>query len=291
MAKEIEKPDQIFEDVLAAAASMPGVRIDREAFLRRSLGRYCDDSTIEIAVEQNPAAAKVPSKTIMRIANESINYETSKVTAISTAAGIPGGFAMLGTIPADAAQYFAHVLRISQKLAYLYSWPSLFDENSEMDDATKSLLTLFIGIMFGAQAAGDAVVKVANRLAANLVKQLPKKALTKGFIYPIVKKVAAYLGVQMTKGVFAKGVGKIVPIVGGVVSGAITLASFRPMSAKLRDYLAKLPLANPEMYQNGANATATREDAGLTIEAEAVEIVNLPQADEVTPNDIFDNVD
>ena len=77
---------------------------------------------------------------------------------------------MIGTVPADAAQYFAHVLRISQKLAYLYSWPSLFDENDEMDDATKSLLTLFIGIMFGAQAASDAVVKVSDMVATNLVK-------------------------------------------------------------------------------------------------------------------------
>lgn len=133
--------------------------------------------------------------------------------------------------------------------------------------------------MFGAQAAADAVGKVAEIVAAAVVRRLPQKALTQGVIYPIVKKVAIYLGVQMTKETFAKGVGKVVPVIGGVVSGGITLATFRPMSAKLRNYLAKLPLANPDSYDDGKYA-ATREDAVEAIEAEVVEIIDVPQADE-----------
>lgn len=253
MAKEIQ-PEEVFEDVLVTAAKMPGVHVDRESFLRGSLKKYCDDATIQKAVEDCPAAAHIPLDTIKLLANESINYETAKVTVISTAAGIPGGLAMLGTVPADTAQYFAHVLRIAQKLAYLYSWPSLFDENDQMDDATKALLTLFIGVMFGVQAATDTIGKVAEVVAAAVVRRLPQKALTKGVIYPIVKKVAVYLGVKMTKETFAKGVGKVVPVIGGVVSGGITLATFRPMSAKLRDYLSTLPLANPDSYQDGKYA-------------------------------------
>ena len=287
MPKEVQ-PAQVFEDVLAAAAKMPGVHIDRESFLRSALKKYSDDATINKAVEVSPAAAHIPLATIKRIANDSINYETAKVTAISAAAGIPGGFAMLGTVPADTAQYFAHVLRIAQKLAYLYSWPCLFDENDQMDDATKSLLTLFIGVMFGAQAAVDAVGKVAEIVGAAVARRLPQKALTQGVIYPIVKKVAVYLGVQMTKETFAKGVGKIVPAIGGVVSGGITLATFRPMSAKLRNYLAQLPLANPKSYQDGEYA-ATREDAVEAIEAEVIEIIDLPLADKGEANGVAEN--
>ena len=48
--------------------------------------------------------------------HQSINYELNKVTAISAAAGIPGGFTMVGTIPADITQYMGHLLRIAQKL-------------------------------------------------------------------------------------------------------------------------------------------------------------------------------
>lgn len=55
---------------------------------------------------------------------------------------------MLGTVPADMVQNFAHMIRVAQKLAYLYSWPDLFSsDGDEMDDATKGVLTLFIGVM------------------------------------------------------------------------------------------------------------------------------------------------
>jgi hypothetical protein len=59
-------------------------------------------------------------------ADDSTKFGTTKVAALSAAAGIPGGIALLGTISADLAQAPARVLRIAQKLAYLYSWPNLF---------------------------------------------------------------------------------------------------------------------------------------------------------------------
>lgn len=293
MAEEVAKQQQVFEDTLAAATKMPGVRIDRTSFLRSSLKKHCDEATIEKAVEQTPAEADIPLSTVKAIANESINYETAKVTALSAAAGIPGGMAMLGTVPADLAQFYAHVLRVAQKLAYLYSWPDLFDENGEMDDGTKSILTLFLGVMSGVQAANGGVAKIADMLAANLVKKLPQKALTKGVVYPVVKKVAGYLGVQMTKQVFAKGVGKVVPVVGGVVSGGITLATFRPMCAKLRDYLEGLPLAQPASQrkadvQDEDTANGEVADDILEVEAEVIEPVTEPRPEAETAEPAID---
>ncbi len=43
-----------------------------------------------------------------------IVLEIRKVTVLSAAAGLTGGFAMLGTVPADLSQYFLHILRILQ---------------------------------------------------------------------------------------------------------------------------------------------------------------------------------
>lgn len=81
-----------------------------------------------------------------------------------------------------------------------------------------------------------------------MAKRLPQEALTKGVVYPVVKKVAAYLGVHMTKEVFGKGVSKAIPVIGGVISGGITLATYAPMCAKLKNYLAGLEIADPETY-------------------------------------------
>ncbi len=230
-----------FGKTLVVATKLPGVRVDRAAFLRRSLARYCTDEQIRLAIAQTPAAAGIPMAVLSKIADASITNETSKVTALSTAAGIPGGFALFATVPLDSAQYLAHMLRIAQKLAYLYSWPDLFAKDGDApDDGTQNVLTLFVGVMFGVQAANKGISMVAEKLAAQMLKQLPKQALTHGVVFPIVKKVAQQLGVQMTKGMFAKGVAKAVPVVGGVLSGGLMLATFLPMAKRLKKHLASL---------------------------------------------------
>ncbi|MDN5912734.1 MAG: hypothetical protein L0H71_08665, partial [Yaniella sp.] len=227
--KEIQNPGSKFTQVLEAAAKLPGVQIDREAYLRAALKRYCSEDQIDRALSENPAAAGISFEIITKVANTAIKYETSKVTGISTVAGIPGGFAMVGTVPADLSQYFGHMLRISQKLAYIYSWPDLFENDGEdLDEATEGMLTLFVGVMFGVQVAQSGVTKVSAMMAAQVVKKLPQQALTKGLIYPIVKKVSGYLGVSMTKKLFASGVAKAIPVVGAVLSGGLTLSTFLP---------------------------------------------------------------
>jgi hypothetical protein len=244
--KEIENSGSKFTQVLDAAAKLPGVRINRAAYLRAALKRHCSEEQIERAIAESPAAAGIPVEVITAAANDSIKYETAKATALSAAAGIPGGFAMIGTVPVDLAQYFGHVLRIAQKLAYIYSWPDLFaDDGDALDDATEGILTLFVGVMFGVQLAQTGVAKVSTMIAGQVLKKLPQKALTQGAIYPVVKKVAAYLGVSMTKQLFAGGIAKIIPVVGAVLSGGLTLATFLPMSKRLQKHLASLELTKP----------------------------------------------
>lgn len=245
--QEIENPGSNFTQVLDAAAKLPGVRISRAAYLRTALKRHCTEEQIERAITDSPAAAGIPLKVIAEVANTSIAYETSKVTGLSALAGIPGGLAMIGTVPADLAQYMGHMLRIAQKLAYIYSWPDLFaDDGEEVDEATESMLILFVGVMFGVQIAQGGVAKVASMIAANVAKKLPQQALTKGLIYPVVKKVAGYLGVSMTKKLFASGVAKAIPVVGALFSGGLTLGTFLPMSKRLQKHLASLELTKPE---------------------------------------------
>ncbi|GGS20924.1 hypothetical protein AB0E75_00215 [Streptomyces griseoviridis] len=244
--KGIENPESRFSAVLVGAAKMPGVRIDREAYLRSALARHCPEDDIRRAIEETPAAAGIPAAILDKLANDSIRYEAGKVSALSAAAGIPGVFALPATVPADMAQYFGHMLRIAQKLAYLYSWPDLFSgDGDDVDDATMGVLTLFFGVMFGAHSANAAVGKVAGMMSEQVAKKLPQKALTQGLVYPMVKKIAGYLGVEMTKQSFAKSLSKAIPVVGAVVSGGLTFASYLPMAKRLKKHLSSLPLTEP----------------------------------------------
>lgn len=239
-----------FEKVLQTSVSLPLVYIDRTDFLQRELSKYCSAEMIEVAIEYNPAYAGISEEIINKIADSCINYETLKVSSISFASGIPGGFAMAATIPADLTQYYTHVLRIIQKLAYLYGWQSLIGAKGQMDDETSQLLTLFTGVMFGVKGTTSVVTKLSASMAQKVSKTLASKPLTKGVIYPIVKKVATILGVKMTKEVFAKSVSKIIPVAGGVISGGLTFVSYKPMAVRFKKYLAGLELASVDYYNN-----------------------------------------
>lgn len=221
---------------MSAALSLPGVKVNREEFLKEKLSLYCNEKQLETALSMSPV--KVFSRNqIDKIADSVISSHVIKVTAISTVAGIPGGLAMAATIPSDIAQYYYHVFNLSQKLAYLYGYPDLLDENGKVTDATINLLTVFSGVMMGAAVANNAIREISKQLAETAIKKLPQQALTKGAIYPLVKKVASWIGVKLTKESFAKGVGKVIPVLGGIISGGLTLATFRPGAKRLQKTL------------------------------------------------------
>lgn len=228
-----------FEVVLKSAISLPGVKIDRSEFLNIELKKYCSQETIRRAIDTSPSNAGIPRQTINTIAKGCIDYETNKVSAVSFVVGIPGGLTMIGTVPADLVQYFGHILRILQKLAYLYDWEDLFNQG-DLDDETANLLTLFVGVMFGVNGATSVLTRVAERASEKAYKSLMAKALTKGTIYPIVKKIATKIGINMTREIFAKSVAKAVPILGGVASGSITYVTYKPMTKRLQKYLSGL---------------------------------------------------
>jgi len=190
MLEEIKVADNQFEMVVKSVVGLPMIRIERDDFLEKELSKYCPQEQVQTAVEQNPASAGIDISIIDKIANSCINYETNKASAISFATGVPGGFVMLGTIPADITQFFGHILRIMQKLIYLYGWEDLFDCEGNLDDETLNMLTLFIGIMFSVNGAASTISKISLSAAQKANKSLASKALTKGAVYPVVKKIS-----------------------------------------------------------------------------------------------------
>ena len=222
-----------WDKVMNAALSMPMVKVDRTAFLTKEFSMYDNADQLR---DKRPIDL-FDAEAIERAARGVINSHLTKATVASTAAGIPGGLAMAATMPADIAQYYWHVLVVAQKLGYLYGWPDLLDEKGQITEGTRNVLTLFVGVMFGAQAASKLVGEIAKRVSLQAAKRLPQQALTKTMYYPVVKQVAKWIGVKMTKDTFGKSVGKAIPILGGVLSGAITAFSFKPMAEKLQKHL------------------------------------------------------
>ena len=142
-----------WDGILDATMKMPGIIVDRTDYLTDAFKRYGDVSSI---------ATKRPidlfdGDTVEKVARDAINGQTLKVTSISTLTGIPGGPAMFATIPTDLLQYYFHVIVLAQKLGYIYGWPDLRDEDGGISEGARNVLTIFIGVMMGAQTANKAI--------------------------------------------------------------------------------------------------------------------------------------
>lgn len=192
------------EDIIILGLKTDGIKINREDFLRKEFTKNYPEDIIEKAIELTPAKAGISLNEINEIANHVIQFERNCVSGISTALGMPGGIGVVATIPADIIQYYGYMLRTMQKLMYLYGFPQINVEeaNNTFDSETINVMTLCLGVMYGVAGANNAIKAMAKALGTGVQKQLMKKALTKGTIYPIVKSVSKWFGVKMTKEVF-----------------------------------------------------------------------------------------
>ncbi len=223
----------IWDKVLNTAMSTPMIRVDRMAFLSKEFSKYGNTDQLR---DKRPREL-YNEQALEKAATGVINWQLTQVTVVSTFAGIPGGSAMFVTIPGDMLQFYGQVLKVAQKLAYIYGWPDLLDENGQITEGTRNVLTLFVGVMLGAELTNGIIKQISKNLAQQIAKRLPRQALMKTHYYPIVKEVSRWIGVRMTKEVFSKKVSKAIPYVAGIVSGSITYASFKPMAERLRKQL------------------------------------------------------
>lgn len=227
----------MLEEIIANAVQIPGVKVNRKQFLAEQFASKADN--LEEILSDGPIEAGIKREDIILLSKKLILARTSQSSIASFVAGIPGGLAIAATIPADILQFFGMALRLAQELSYLYGAQDLWVEGKIDNDKVKNQLILYCGVMFGVSGAVSGVRVLSTQLSKTALKKIPQKALTKTFWYPIIKKIASFIGVNLTKKTFAQGVSKAVPVIGGFISGGINFASMMPMANRLNDTLDK----------------------------------------------------
>ncbi|MGN1012438.1 MAG: SHOCT domain-containing protein [Clostridia bacterium] len=227
----------MLEEVITKAVQIPGVKVNRKQFLAEQFASKANN--LEEIFDKGPIEAGIQREDIILLSKKLILTRTSQSSIASFVAGIPGGLAMAATIPADILQFFGMSLKLAQELSYLYGAQDLWVDGKIDNDKVKNQLILYCGVMFGVSGAVSGVRVLSTQLSKTALKKIPQKALTKTFWYPILKKIANFIGISMTKKTFAQGVSKAVPVIGGFISGGINFASMMPMANRLNDALDK----------------------------------------------------
>jgi len=278
-SEQDEQAQKFAAEFLKMVIRLRGVQIDRDDYLRQELRKLgADDDTIALAQETTPVQAGLTPAQLDGLATATIAFETRKSAAISFAAGLPGGFAMLATIPADVTQYYVHAFRVMQKLAYIYGWKDFLGDLDEIDDETLGKMSLFLGVMMGVGGAASSLTTFAKQVARPaLQKQIAQQTLTKTAWYGPMKQTLKLIGIKISKDSFAKGVTRTVPVIGGVISGGMTLVALRTQSTRLQKHLRELPPPGVDAAQYLAaldDLDAQADEPGALAAAQAKTLAN-----------------
>lgn len=224
-------------NMVSTVSQLPVIRVDRDEFLAK---QFASSPHLEQIVSLGPQTVFTP-ESLRKVADRIINESTTKTAAASFLSGLPSNpVTMVAAGGADVVQYFGFAINLAQRLAYLFGEDALFTEGAtDMSEQSKIRVIAYLGTMFGAAGAAQLIAKTSVKVGTNLGKQVAAKALTKTMWYPVLKKAGALVGQKITKKTVEKTITKAVPIVGGVVSGALTLVTFRPMGARLADVFAE----------------------------------------------------
>ena len=229
-----------FNKALAVAVELPGVKIEREEFLQKNFSSRFDREIVARIVQTSPIRAGVNESVLHEIARECIDYEQMKVSALSfVTVTVSGGF--VGIAP-DLAQYLAHVLRISQKLAYIYGYPEILSIEESMDEKTQKIILLFIGVMYGVSGANKVISEISKSLAGKVGKDILRAALTKTAWYPLLKQICKQVGIKVTKDALSKIPAKAGPGIGGVFSAGFSYYCFGKGAERLHKTLRENPV-------------------------------------------------
>lgn len=235
--------------VLQQVVKLPVVKVDRSKFLVDKFSKQLDPKDIPRLLEEGPTAL-LSQDILDKVADSSIKDNVLLASGTSVLAGIPGGLALAITIPTDVAQFYAFSLKLAQELGYIYGYDDLWASRNELSEEAKNTLLLYLGVMLGVNSAGALLRAGGVSVAKHVMKTVPQKALAKTLWYPILEKVLKIFGVTLTRRGMAKGMGKAIPILGGVISGGLTYATMKPMGERLQKELSKLVNYSEVQYQN-----------------------------------------
>lgn len=273
--------EDVFDKALRLAMRMPGVVVDRNQYLYSQLSKLSSISEVHLVVKDPNRFIEIDLELRLNLAKGSIKRHLYSVSGIAFGLGVPGLLALPFTIPADLAQFYYHTLVLMQKLLYLMGWPDLKIKDNSIDDETLAYIKLFLGAMHGLHAARSIVKVVADQMSKEIVKRLPKIPLTKYLVYNLTKAIAKWLGVKITKPIFAKLVSRMIPVVGGVVSASVTYAAFNSMANSFLVYLSSLGIAR---LQTGI----LLNENGIVESEGAIESTDFDGAEKILEKDISD---
>ena len=216
------------DDILERVFHLPGIQVDRDELLTKVF-RKGHLKQLDTILEQGPVRAGVPREEILRNARERLRDATLKSSAASFVTGLPGGLALAAALPADVMQNLIFSIRTAQEISYLYGQESFWKgEVGFKNEASRNKLLAYMAVMFTV-AGADQLVRVTSEPVG---KMLGAK-IAESTLQTMMERMAKMFGIKLSAQATSKTVSKVVPVLGGVLSGGLTFWGMNKTGTRL----------------------------------------------------------
>ena len=222
------------EDLIRGALRDPEVIIDRNQFLRKELGSFATSEQIEAAIAETPLSAGVDQKTLSTLAKQSISMEANALSSFSKGQ------------EDSAGKYLKQMLRVMQKLAFLYGIPNFILDADSISDVTMSKILSYGETVFGLNRAKKSVGNAAHALVDNITGVIEKNTSTDGKkrILPFGRNKIADTALEVVGKTAHAGFTSASEVFGTMFSGGTNQLLFRANAERLRRQFEKTVMPN-----------------------------------------------
>lgn len=240
--EEIKSDKNTFEDFFAFLLKVPGIKVNRQTFIAYLFSKDYPDIE-EKFLSKGPKKLGFSKEEISTYGDKIINKQSIFTTTTAFLAGLPGGLAMVGTIPADIIQFCANLIICIQKLLYVYGWKDFSQDNILL----KKIFVVSFAVMLEFDNAEETLKKLNKRINSRFYifksksKFLSKINFTSSlFISKSYNQLVKKLVSQLTKKQLAKLGAKAIPLIGGIVNSQFVYRDFNRMTHILKSSLDKM---------------------------------------------------
>ncbi len=241
--KTYEKLLSAWNSILKLGLKLPFSKVDKEGYLRHIFRKRVEtDAQMETILAERPSSVLLEPQ-IEAIVSHEIRKHAFGVTFISFLCALPpDGWLMWLLIVVDFIQFQIFVFVILQKMLYIYGCRDLFmaedasDKNKSMD-----LMMLIVSVVMIGKSQVMRMAKSAFGLAVKqVIQRFAVRLLTRMAVLNILRQLAKWFGIVLTKEMVISGLSLIVPLVCALISGLISLWLFMPMVKRLHRHLQEL---------------------------------------------------
>ena len=225
-----------FDKVQALAFKLPFVRVDRTAFITKTLSKTCTADEVRQAIAASPLSV-LGKEAVHKTAKRCI-WRHALFTSLLSALAVtpPNDYAQWVLLPLDLIQLQLVIYIVAQKLMYLYGY-QIKDENDAISSRATIIIATVSAIMIGTHRLSQTMKSAVGATARRTVLHISARAGNRLVAIKFIQQLMKWFGIEVTKNTLTISLQFFISTLCASISGLVSFWLIYPMCNRLLKHL------------------------------------------------------